>query len=92
MSVNTQYIFLPTLGVAMMLLIIGLFFWKRFYRYRRPVYPYRQPVYPYYNRQIAFISQPYQQQPYQTVYTLPSIEQPPPSYYASINTGTYIKQ
>ena len=85
MSATPQYIFLPAFGLVMLLLIIGLFLWKRFYRYRQPVYPYN-------NRQIAFISQPYQQQPYQTVYTLPSIEQPPPPYYEAINTGTYIKQ
>jgi len=91
---NTQTIFLPIFGLCMILLFIGLIFWKKFCHYHRTIIPYTH------NPQVTFITSTYQQQqvrPYQPNWPLPLVEQPP-SYYTVMNyqmippTMSYVKQ
>jgi hypothetical protein len=77
MSDRSQYIFLPIFGMSMMIIIITICVWKRFYRRQRPIYPYNNP-------QIAFVTQTYQR-----TWPLPSVEEPPPSYNATMNTAMF---
>ncbi len=76
MNVNSRTIFLPILVISVLIFFIILMLWKRLFYYRRPITPYINP-------QIAYITQPYQQQP---TYLPPLIEQPPPSYYTAMNS------
>ncbi len=81
MSMKAGNIFVPTFGISVIILFMIFFVWKRFSRSLRPISPYN-------NSQVAFITQTYQQRPYQTALPPPSVEQPPPSYYTVMNTAT----
>jgi len=91
MPVKSKNIFLPIFCLCCLIFFIGIILWKKICCYRRLVIPYDNP-------RVAVITQTYQQQqPYQTAWP-PRFEEPPPSYYAAMNTAiippsmSYVKQ
>lgn len=80
MNSRSQRILWIALAFSISFFLLAVVLFRRLCRYRQPVRPCNAP-------QVAYITQPYQQQPrfYQPVWPPPSFEPPPPSYYTAMN-------
>jgi hypothetical protein len=81
---RTRNIILPTISTIIILLLIGMICWKRFFVPNRVIMPYNNP-------QLAFITQTAHapRMTYQTVWPPPmAMESQPPSYYSVVNSAS----